>query len=187
MRGPGGSPKCVFWESWRCAPQWRRPVPLLLVAATRQAPTIRQSRTCRTQLDGTRDVCRAATVTMIAHLNFVDSKTRNRILNQPSRIMKADAIELFGFIQKGPVNFDAPLSKRGNHLPGYYELHREEFLMIGIILVASLLLIAVFRYRMYLRSSLTTILGCLLAQGRMTASKVRLFWIEVEDKANRSL
>jgi hypothetical protein len=70
------------------------------------------------QLDGTRGVCRAATVTMIAHLNFVDSKTRNRILNQPSRIMKADAIELFGFIRKGPVNFDAPSTKRGNPSAG---------------------------------------------------------------------
>lgn len=79
-----------------------------------------------------------------------------------------------------------PQPNEGTHLPGYYELHREEFLMVGITLVASLLLIAVFRYRMYLRSSLTTILGCLLARGRMTASKVRLFWIEVEDKANRS-
>jgi hypothetical protein len=75
----------------------------------------------------------------------------------------------------------------GTDLPGYYELHHEEFQMTGIILVASLLLIAVFRYRKYLRSSLTTILGCLLARGRMTASKVRLFWIEVEDKANKRL
>jgi hypothetical protein len=79
-----------------------------------------------------------------------------------------------------------PLPNEGTHLPGYYELHREEFLMAGTILFASILLIAVFRYRMYLRSSLTTILGCVIAGGRMTASKVRLFWIEVEDKANRS-
>jgi hypothetical protein len=45
------------------------------------------------QLDDTLGVCRAATVTMIARLNFVDLKTRNRILNQLSRIMKANAID----------------------------------------------------------------------------------------------
>jgi hypothetical protein len=78
-------------------------------------------------------------------------------------------------------------TNEGTNLPGYYELHREEFLMAGIILVASLLLVAVFRYRKYLRSSLTTILGRLLERGRMAASTVRLFWIEVEDKANKRL
>jgi hypothetical protein len=45
------------------------------------------------QLDDTLGVCRAATATMIARLNFVDSKAHNRILNQLFRIMKTTAID----------------------------------------------------------------------------------------------
>jgi hypothetical protein len=76
----------------------------------------------------------------------------------------------------------------GTRLPDYYDPHQQEILIGGtIIMVAVALLIAAFRYRIYLRSLLTTILGRLLARARMACSKVRLFWIEVEDKANKRL
>jgi hypothetical protein len=76
----------------------------------------------------------------------------------------------------------------GTRLPGYYDPHQQEILIGGtIIVVAVALFITAFRYRIYLRGSLIIILAGLLTLCRKTATKARLFWIEVEDKANRPL
>src|SRR5450755_3184181 len=52
---------------------------------------------------------------------------------------------------------------------------------------AITLLIAAFRHRIYLRGLLTIVLAGLLTLCRKTATKARLFWSEVEDKAGGPL
>jgi len=76
----------------------------------------------------------------------------------------------------------------GTKLPGYYDPHQQEILIGGtIIVVAVALLIAAFRCRIYLRGSLIIVLAGLLTLCRKTATKARLFWSEVEDKADGPL
>jgi hypothetical protein len=72
----------------------------------------------------------------------------------------------------------------GTQLPGYYELHREEILIGSAILLAAVLLIAAFHYRSYLRNALIIVLAGALKLNRKTAAKARLFWGEVEDRAD---
>jgi Flp pilus assembly protein TadB len=73
-------------------------------------------------------------------------------------------------------------------LPGYYDPHQQEFLIAcAIIVVAVAILIAAFRYRIYLRGSLIIVLAGLLTLCRKTATKARLFWSEVENKADEPL
>ena len=91
-----GSAKCAFWESWRCAAQFFGvccPRVPRQTAAMRLTPIIRRSQMFRRQSGDTLGACLAATATMIAPLNFVDLRTPNRILNQLSRVMKANAID----------------------------------------------------------------------------------------------
>jgi hypothetical protein len=56
-----------------------------------------------------------------------------------------------------------------------------------IIVIAGTLLIAAFRHRIYLRGLLIIVLAGLLTLCRKTATKARLFWSEVEDKAGGPL
>jgi hypothetical protein len=80
-----------------------------------------------------------------------------------------------------------PQPNEGTELPGYYELHRQEIWMGAAILVSAALLIAIFRYRMYLRGSLITVLAGAMTLYRSVAAKARLIWSEVEDRADRPL
>jgi hypothetical protein len=76
----------------------------------------------------------------------------------------------------------------GTKLPGYYDPHQQEILIGGtIVVVAVTLLIATFRYRIYLRGSIIIVLAGLVTLWRKAAKKARLFWREVEDKANGPL
>jgi hypothetical protein len=72
----------------------------------------------------------------------------------------------------------------GTRLPSYYELHRQEILIGSTILFAGVLLIAAFHYRFHLRSVLIIILAGALRLNRKTVAKARLFWGEVEDRAD---
>jgi hypothetical protein len=72
----------------------------------------------------------------------------------------------------------------GTRLPGYYELHREEILIGSEILVAAVLLVAAFYYRAYLRNALIIVLVGVLRMCRKAAAMARLFWREVEDRAD---
>jgi hypothetical protein len=67
---------------------------------------------------------------------------------------------------------------------GYYELHREEILIRGAILTAAVLLIAAFHYRTYLRSALIIVLAGILRMLRKEATVARIFWRDVEDRAD---
>jgi hypothetical protein len=80
-----------------------------------------------------------------------------------------------------------PQPNEGTHLPGYYDLHQQEILIGGATLAAAALLIAVFRYRTHLRNALIVLLAGILRLSRKTATKARLFWSEVEDRADQSL
>jgi hypothetical protein len=76
----------------------------------------------------------------------------------------------------------------GTQLPGYYDPHQQEFLIgCTIIVVAVAILIAAIRYRIYLRGSLIIVMAGLLTLCRKTATKARLFWSEVENKADEPL
>jgi hypothetical protein len=77
-----------------------------------------------------------------------------------------------------------PQPNEGTQLPGFYELHREEILIGGAILIAAVLLIAAFHYRTYLRNGLIIVLAGILRMLRQAATVVRLFWREVADRAN---
>jgi hypothetical protein len=73
----------------------------------------------------------------------------------------------------------------GTKLPGYHDPHQQEILIGGtIIVVAVALLIAAFRYRIYLRGSLIIVLAGILRMLRKAATRVRLFWREIEDTAD---
>jgi hypothetical protein len=77
-----------------------------------------------------------------------------------------------------------PQPTEGTKLPGYYELHREEILIGGVILIAAVLLIAAFHYRTYLRNALIIVLAGILRMLRKATTIARLFWREVEDRAD---
>ena len=80
-----------------------------------------------------------------------------------------------------------PQPNEGTDLPGFYDLHREEIAIVGVILVAAALLICVLRYRSNLRNALVVALASLVRLRKRTATKARSFWTEVEDRADRSL
>jgi hypothetical protein len=77
-----------------------------------------------------------------------------------------------------------PQPGEGTGLPGFYDLHRQELQIGAAILVAAALLIAVFRYRTYLRNALVSLLVAALRLHRKTATKAQLFWSEVRDRAD---
>jgi hypothetical protein len=77
-----------------------------------------------------------------------------------------------------------PQANEGTELPGYYELHREEILIGASILVAAMLFVAAFHYRFRLRSALIIVLAGALRLNRKMVAKARLFWGEVEDRAD---
>ena len=77
-----------------------------------------------------------------------------------------------------------PQPNEGTRPPGYYELHREELLIGGAILIAAVLFIAAFHYRTYLRNALIIALADVLRMCRKAAAMARLFWREVEDRAD---
>jgi hypothetical protein len=76
----------------------------------------------------------------------------------------------------------------GTQLPAYHDPYQQEILIGGpIIVIAGTLLIAAFWHRIYLRGLLTIVLAGLLTLCWKTATKARLFWSEVEDKAGGPL
>lgn len=77
-----------------------------------------------------------------------------------------------------------PQPNEGTKLPGYYELHREELLIGSVILIAAVLLIAAFHYRTYLRNALIIALAGILRMLRKATTLARLFWREVEGRAD---
>jgi hypothetical protein len=77
-----------------------------------------------------------------------------------------------------------PQPNEGARLPSYYELHQQEILVGGAILVATGLLILAFHYRAYLRNALIGVLVGILRMFRKATTMARLFWREVEDKAD---
>jgi hypothetical protein len=79
-----------------------------------------------------------------------------------------------------------PQPNEGTHLPGPFELHREEIVIGVAIVVAVALLIGLFRYRANLRNSLIDFLAAVVRLRRKTVTKARSFWSEVEDRADHS-
>jgi len=80
-----------------------------------------------------------------------------------------------------------PQPNEETHLPSFYDLHREEIVIGGAIVVAAGLLVGVLRYRANLRNALIVFLAAVVRLRRKTVTKARSFWTEVEDRADHSL
>jgi hypothetical protein len=86
---------------------------------------------------------------------------------------------------------DRELSSRfqpgeGTELPSFYELHRQEILMFGAMLLVAAAAFLAIRYRGYLRALLIVSLAVILKARRKTTTHAQLFWKEVEDRAKES-